>query len=332
MVPGGPGNPGMARAARVFVGGDIVAPGGGSGSRGRIFGFDGQGQAALSFSSSPCAPQYFSLAAHGNVIYAASPYATRVERFTREGVYLGALGGDASPLRAASRIETDSRGSIYHLGLSTDTVGTSVRRISPDGSISQTFTQWPFVSSLVDADRHGNVYIYGTDERRTTGIFKYDSAGNLLGVFTQLQNTAYDMAIDEAAEVLYVTSTRSLDPNIVAYDISGPTPVFLRSIATSIPTVSGIAVDPANGHLLLTQDDAFRAWEIATDGAVIRRFRANTDEGSFFHFDVVALPVPEPAGIALAAMAMIAPYLTARSALRALACHVTTPSLRSGST
>jgi hypothetical protein len=54
--------------------------------------------------------------------------------------------------------------------------------------------------------------------------------------------------------------------------------------------------------LLITQGDGFRGWEIATDGAIVRRYRVNADEGSFFHFDIVAIRVPEPTGAVVAAV------------------------------
>jgi hypothetical protein len=276
-----------ARAAGVYVAGGV---GGESSNAGSVEHFNDAGQPIGSLAQTRSGP-YISIAAHGNVIYVAGFGGLR--KFSIDGTPLPIIGGITGIYE--SSLETDSRGNLYFAG----------HRVSPDGSIVQFSINGPRSPRATDSDRRGNVYIEGVDGPAASlrsGIYKYDALGNLLGFVTHptLRTAAADMAIDEAGDVLYLRGERY---ELEAYDISGPLPVLLGAVPTPAP-IFGLSFDAVTRHLLITQGDLFRAWELETDGTIIRRYHVRSDSSSFIHMDIVAIRVPEPTCACLSSIAV----------------------------
>jgi hypothetical protein len=291
----------------VYLGGDIAGPGGIIGSVGSIHQFDRQGQHVHVFGESRDGP-YTRLAVHGNTIYAWSPFHS-IKRFSQDGAFLGYLAAGVVGSDLTLGLETDSRGSIYAW-----TDGQRARRLNADGSVTQTFSNGPDITLAVDSDKHGNVYIDGASLGYVDrGIHKYDSEGRFLGVLPRTVLNAYapQMVIDEDNEIMYLNTSSGSAHGLDAYDISGPLPLFVRSISTP-DAVGGLFFEPATGHLFMTEYDGQRAWELTTEGATVERYRVNSDEGTFFHFDVVAITVPEPASLVMLGLGTLTVFIGRR--------------------
>jgi DNA-binding beta-propeller fold protein YncE len=156
--------------------------------------------------------------------------------------------------------------------------------LNPDGTTSMTFPPTG-ASSGVDADAAGNVYI------TLNGIRKYSPDGQLLNT-TPISGVTGDLAVDEIGQTLYLGRGTNIGQGpvgeILAYDISTPTPTFLHSIPGP-PGMFGISFDPVSGNLFAANLFGGSAWEIATDGTIVQKYSL---PGMYVH-DVVAIRVPE---------------------------------------
>lgn len=256
------------------------------------FGLDGTPQGY--FGRTIGRPNILSIAAHGTTLFVAQENAY-LKKYSANGDFLGdASGADLGQTQFGAKIETDLAGSIYYHA------GNVIRRINANGFVTQAYPTTPQFVDGIDADRHGNLYALRRDFGIEARLYKYNSAGTLVGFVAISQfGILGDLVIDEAGEMLYFTDLNDDAFSIKAYDISGSAPVFHSAIPTP-GALSGLFFDPASRHLFATQASGIRGWELALDGAIIRRFRIDADEGSAFHFDIAAITIPEPSTMLLA--------------------------------
>jgi len=252
------------------------------GTSSAIYEFDDAGNLLGTLDVTPGGSVLFSLATDGTRILAGHAF-HGFRDYSLDGTFRGQIAGLETP-QEGPIAELDARGNIYLLDSG------APRRLNPDGTLSMTFPQAEFEYGI-DADAAGNVYIMQAPRIGRRGIHRYSPEGALREI-TSFGGLDGHLAIDEVGQTLYATASRDLGETVVseilAFDISGSAPTFTRRI-TGPQYLSGISFDPTTGHLFAASLLGGYAWEITTDGAVVRRYSIPGTNP----FDVVAIRVPE---------------------------------------
>jgi DNA-binding beta-propeller fold protein YncE len=237
----------------------------------------------------------------GNTVLVADYVDEAIQRFSPDGTYLGQFVSVLDP----TFIETDSAGNVYM----TPVPGASVaRRYDSSGTQTGIFSHGDLDQLLgIDADSTGNVYIASNVPMGPDEIFKFAPDGTFLNRVSVGFGGAFDMAIDEAGERLYLADQLDSENGVKVFDISGAAPSLIGSIATPDDSVIvGVHFAAESGNILVSDLGIFngpRGYEISTGGVLLETYLP-LDAAEAWDITTF-VPIPEPASAALTVMAVI---------------------------
>ena len=216
-----------------------------------------------------------------------------IQRFSPSGNVLAPFALFDNP----TFLESDSSGNVYTTHFS---LGPPVAtRFNSSGAVTQTYSH-PLMEELagVDADADGNVYV--VDDFITKVLYKFAADGTFLTSVPLGTINPTDVAIDEAADRLYMADEFGGPLGIKVFDISGPIPILTGGIATP-PTsnIAGVHFAAESGNILatdfgVTSDDP-RGLEFSPSGTLLREYRPT---GARNAWDITTF-VPEPGIVCL---------------------------------
>lgn len=267
-----------------------------------LHGFDGESEVFASGAASNSA--FHGVTVLGSDVLVADYTEEVIQRFDTNGNLLTPFASIQDP----TFLESDSAGYVYTnpgpLGSATAT------RFDSAGAVSQTFVS-PTGGSFrgIDADANGNVYVAVASGTSSFAIEKYDASGTFLSS-SPITGVAFDLAIDEAGERLFVVDETPTTGGIQIYGISGAAPMYMGDIPVASDAVmSGVSFSAELGTVFATDlgtvSDNPRGWELALDGTVLQTF---TPTGAGVAFDIVRVPEPSTCVIALMAIGGAAWY------------------------
>ena len=234
------------------------------------------------------------IATDGSDVFVGDFSSDEIRRYSADGTSLGVFVDTSGMLGSGAslnHIEFDAAGDLYATPAGFSSNPRTSRRFDASGTSTGTFSHADLVfPGGIDADADGNVYIVNSAAVGVGNkLFKFSSSGTYLGMYDITQvSDPFDMAIDEAGEILYIGDFYGGASGIKAYDISGATPTFLNSVSTpGLNGVTGISFDPASGHLFAADSDG--AIEITTSGTLVNSYSGGTLDRAD---DIVRLPAP----------------------------------------
>jgi hypothetical protein len=239
-----------------------------------------------------------------------------IQRFAPNGNYLGPF---ATPANQPDFLETDSHGNVYSTTGGFEFTGiATATRFNSVGAATQSYLASGSGFSGIDADAAGNVYVAQGLYGLTTGsLYKYAPNGELLTVIP-LEFSPDDISIDEAGNRLFISDPLSAGQGIKIYDISGPSPAFIASIATPTSAyILGLHYEPESGNILAVDGGFFshdpRGLEFSPTGTLLREYRPSAATSTTVIADDIVSFVPEPSCFALFAIGMLVGVLNLRT-------------------
>ena len=238
------------------------------------------------------APTAVAVEASSGDFWVAEGSRNRVVQFNPERKYVrqfGSAGTGNGQFQGVGAIATNAAGDVYAI----DSGNRRVQEFSPEGKY---ITQWPAPgASAIAVDAEGNVWLYQLAALGSGPISEYSSAGSLkkqLGTSGSAQGQlgiAYGMAFSGGhlyvAELNRVQEFSTSGELLSVFDEQG-------SGAGQSNLPRGIAVNPANGNLYVSEVGANRVQIFSPAGAFISAFGSpGSGAGQF----------SDPQGIAAAA-------------------------------
>jgi len=225
-------------------------------------------------------------------VYVADSGNNRIQKFSEDGTFLYTFGWNvdiANPseefeICTDATAEPDCQGSFTFgagegefsnpLGVTVDTSAGSVgdvlvgdvfnnrvQRFDSSGAYVSQFSTFtgdgtPLYPTRVGVDSAGNIYVFQTSEFGSAGIYKFDSAGNLIEQVAPslIDVSASTMTVDPIADRIFVTKRPFNDYQILELDTSG---TLLETHSVPQPYgPAGIAARPSTGYLYVSSGSA----------------------------------------------------------------------------
>lgn len=240
---------------------------------------------------SPQSRYAYGITTFGSSLY-VSEYSGGIQEYALDGTFIRDVARLERPGGIGLQvIESDVAGNLY-----TSSANMPAYKLDQEGTLLATYSHsgiwWP---RGIDAAANGDVYVLdnGSFDMQIK-LHRFHADGSLIDsyVLPEMYHVA-SMAIDEARNVVYVST--STEASVFRYDISSGVPVF----AGTLPAISNIGkmfVEQQSGRLFTTG-----VFEVALDGSGATRIF--TEPWSMVA--VVAIPIPEPATIAMLPFVMI---------------------------
>lgn len=213
--------------------------------------------------------------------------------FVREIADLSQPGGSAFQL-----IESDLSGNLYSAFDGTP----RTFKLDREGRLLATYSH-PGISypNGIDAAANGNVYVLnGAPNFGGIKLYQFQASGSFISSHTIPQMThVSSIAIDESRNFLYICD--EIAPSVYRYDISSGEPVF----SAMLPALTGITrifIEQQSGRLF-----TIGGFEVSLDGSGAKRIFTEPVRTRA----VVAIPIPEPAAIAMLPFAMLVAFQSA---------------------
>lgn len=260
----------------------------------QLYGFEGESEVFAAQSGADSAFQGTVIL--DNTVLVADYRSEAIRRFSLGGTLLPDFASFLDP----TYLEVDRSRSIY---VTHSSIGPAeATRFDSAGNVTGLFTALRAGTFHgIDADAEGNVYVvFEVSGNSNQEIQKFAPDGTFLGSLP-INTIAFDMAIDEIGERLYLAGGQPGNSGILVYDISGNLPIFEDSIAVGPDTeVIGLHYSADLGTLFATDHGQLsgdpRGLQLALDGTVLATYRPT---GAELVFDITHR-VPEPATTLLA--------------------------------